>query len=135
MIVRAAGGVVWRERDGEVVVAVVHRPRHDDWSLPKGKLDAGEDEESAALREVGEETGARVELGADLGTVDYVVTKGGLTRPKRVRYWAMRWTGGEFAPSDEVDELRWLPIADAGERLTYARDRRILTRFAAGPVP
>jgi 8-oxo-dGTP pyrophosphatase MutT (NUDIX family) len=134
MIIRAAGGVVWREEGGERLVALVHRPRHDDWSLPKGKLDDDEDEETAALREVEEETGARVELGADLGTVDYIVTKDRRTHPKTVRYWEMRYTGGEFRPNGEVDDLRWLSIEAATTCLTYARDRQILTRFAARPV-
>jgi 8-oxo-dGTP pyrophosphatase MutT (NUDIX family) len=131
MIIRAAGGVLWREEDGETLVAVVHRPRHDDWSLPKGRLDEGEDEQTAAVREVLEETGARVEVGEDLGAVDYIVTKDGRTRPKTVRYWAMRFAGGGFEPSGEVDALDWLPVTDAAGRLSYARDRQVLARFTA----
>ncbi len=125
---------MWRLEDGEVRVAVVHRPRYDDWTLPKGKLDEGEDELGAAVREIREETGARVEVGHDLGAVDYVVSKDGRTRPKRVRYWALRWVDGSFRPGEEVDELRWLPVADAAGVLTYARDRQVLTRFATLPV-
>jgi 8-oxo-dGTP diphosphatase len=112
---------------------VVHRPRRGDWSLPKGKLDPGEDEQTAAVREVREETGASVDVGPDLGTVDYVVTKEGCTRPKTVRYWAMRRTGGDFTATEEVDALEWLPLRAAAERLSYARDRHVLARFAALP--
>jgi 8-oxo-dGTP pyrophosphatase MutT (NUDIX family) len=134
MLIRAAGGVLWRADDGPVHVAVVHRPRHDDWTLPKGKLDADEDELDAAVREIREETGARVEVGADLGVIEYMVSKDGRTRPKTVRYWALRWIGGGFQASEEVDDLRWLPITEAAALLTYARDRQVLTRFAALPV-
>jgi 8-oxo-dGTP pyrophosphatase MutT (NUDIX family) len=134
MIIRAAGAVLWRDDGDRLRVALVHRPRHGDWSLPKGKLDDGEDERDAALREVGEETGAEVELGPDLGTVDYLVTKDGRTQPKRVRYWAMRWTGGSFTPSAEVDALEWLDVGEAAGRLTYGRDRQVLARFAALPA-
>lgn len=119
MTVHAAGGVV---RRGELV-AVVHRPRYDDWSLPKGKLDPGEGFEEAALREVLEETGFSCELGRELGSAEYVDGKG---RPKLVRYWEMAVTGGSFQRNDEVDELRWLPVAAAVQLLTYARDRAVL---------
>jgi 8-oxo-dGTP diphosphatase len=116
--VRAAGGVV--ERDGKI--AVVHRPRYDDWSLPKGKLDPGETSEEAALREVWEETGLRCELGRELSSTSYHDRKG---RSKVVRYWLMEPVGGEFAPNDEVDELRWLEPADAAALLTYPRDAQL----------
>src|SRR5215217_5941609 len=106
--VRAAGGVVLR--DGRV--AVVHRPKYDDWSLPKGKLDADEDFEDAALREVAEETGLRCRLGPELPSTEYRDNKG---RPKLVRYWRMEPIDGEFTPSGEVDELRWLDPQEAEE--------------------
>jgi 8-oxo-dGTP diphosphatase len=117
--VSAAGGVI--ERDG--LVAVVHRPRYDDWSLPKGKLDRGESFEQAALREVREETGLECELGEELPTVRYMDQRG---RPKTVRYWRMRTMGGRFKPNDEVDELRWLAPESAVELLSYEHDRRLV---------
>ena len=123
-VVEAAGGVVWRRSPaGELEVLLVHRPRYDDWTVPKGKLDAGEDHARAALREVEEETGLRCKLGGELPSTSYVDRKG---RPKRVRYWAMTPAGGEFTPSDEVDEVRWLPLDAAAAQLTYPRDRAVL---------
>jgi 8-oxo-dGTP diphosphatase len=114
--VRAAGGVVLRNG----LVAVVHRPRYDDWSLPKGKLDKGESFEDAALREVEEETGLRCTLIRELPTVRYRVRG----RPKEVRYWAMEVVEETpFAPNDEVDEVRWLEPRDALALLSYDRDR------------
>jgi 8-oxo-dGTP diphosphatase len=122
--VLAAGGVVWRrDDDGEVEVLLVHRPKYDDWTLPKGKLDAGETAEEAALREVEEETGLRCRLGEELSTSTYVDRHG---RPKEVRYWAMEPVGGRFAPNDEVDEVRWLPPGRAADALSYDRDRPVL---------
>ncbi|MBU3674445.1 MAG: NUDIX hydrolase [Solirubrobacteraceae bacterium] len=117
--IEAAGGVVIR--DGKV--AVVHRDRYDDWSLPKGKLDKGESFEQAALREVLEETGLQVELGEELEPVSYVDQKG---RPKVVRYWLMEVVGGEFQANDEVDELRWLAPAEAVGLLSYPHDRDLV---------
>jgi 8-oxo-dGTP diphosphatase len=116
--VKAAGGLV--RRDGRI--AVVHRPRYDDWSLPKGKLDPGETWEEAALREVREETGLECELGDELSSASYHDRKG---RSKLVRYWLMDPVGGEFAPNDEVDELRWLTPAEAAALLTYPRDKEL----------
>jgi 8-oxo-dGTP diphosphatase len=123
--VNAAGGVVWRRGGEAVEVLVVHRPRYDDWSLPKGKLDPGEGFEEAALREVEEETGLSCELGSKLPDVTYDDHKG---RSKLVRYWTMTAAdrGGEFTPNDEVDELRWLPVAEAGGLLSYEPDRELL---------
>jgi 8-oxo-dGTP diphosphatase len=113
---RAAGGVV--VRDGRVLV--VHRPRYDDWSLPKGKLRLGESWEAAALREVEEETDLRCELGELLGSTSY-----GL---KEVRYFLM--TGdGEPRAQNEVDEVRWVPLADVGALLSYERDVELLRRL------
>lgn len=124
--VRAAGGVLWRPgRDGDVEVALVHRPKYDDWTLPKGKLDAGEGWLDAAVREVAEETGHSVEVGDALGDITYRVAGG----DKRVRYWAMRAAGGAFTPTSEVDALRWLPASQARWALTYDRDREVLNRF------
>jgi 8-oxo-dGTP diphosphatase len=117
--IRAAGGVV--VRDGRV--AVVHRPRYDDWSLPKGKLDAGETFEAAALREVWEETGLRCSLERSLPDVRYSVRD----RPKVVRYWLMSvHEDPGFSPNDEVDALRWLSPEDAVALLTYDRDKGVV---------
>jgi 8-oxo-dGTP diphosphatase len=121
--VKAAGGVV--RRGGRI--AVVHRPRYDDWSLPKGKLDPGETWEEAALREVREETGLECELGEELSSARYHDRKG---RSKLVRYWLMEPVGGEFEPNDEVDELHWLTPAEAAARLTYPRDRELAQEVA-----
>ncbi len=121
--VKAAGGVVWRRGPQGIEVALVHRPRYRDWSFPKGKLDPGETWEAAALREVEEETGMRCRLGHELPHMAYADAKG---RAKVVRYWLMEPAGGTFAPNDEVDELRWLPAAEARAQLTYERDRELL---------
>ena len=126
-VVEAAGGVVWRSagnRSG-VEVAVIHRPKYDDWSLPKGKLLADEHPLLGALREVKEETGYTVIVGRPLGEIRY--EKDG--HPKRVRYWAMRAVEGEFAPSDEVDEMRWLAPNQTQTLLSPHRDREVLDRF------
>jgi 8-oxo-dGTP diphosphatase len=125
-VVEAAGGVVWRRYEGDLQVLLVHRPKYDDWSLPKGKLDPGETFEQAAEREVWEETGLRCRRGVELEESHYVDGKG---RPKVVRYWVMEPTGGTFAPNDEVDEVRWLPVGAAAARLTYERDRPVLDSF------
>ena len=117
--VLAAGGIVVRDR----LVAVIHRPKYDDWSFPKGKLDPGESFEDAALREVEEETGLRCSLGRELPSTEYRDSKG---RPKLVRYWEMTPVAGEFTPTNEVDELRWLGPAGALDLLTYRRDQELL---------
>lgn len=121
--IEAAGGVL--ERDG--LIAVVHRPRYDDWSLPKGKLDKNESAERAALREVQEETGLSCQLVEELDPVSYTDNRG---RPKNVRYWRMKVLSGEFEVNDEVDELRWLAKADALELLSYPHDRELLEALA-----
>ena len=125
MRVEAAGGVVVRDGEAGTEVCVVHRPRYGDWSFPKGKLDPGESFEDAALREVEEETGLRCTLEAELPSTEYRDSK---DRPKIVRYWQMEVDEDPgFEPNDEVDELRWLPMAEAAELLTYDRDRGLLS--------
>lgn len=120
VLIEAAGGVVWRRtRQGRLKVLLVHRPAYDDWSLPKGKLDLGEEPEEAALREVEEETGLRCRLGPELSQTRYVDRKG---RDKLVRYWAMEPVTGAFRPSSEVDEVRWLRVERCASVLSYARD-------------
>lgn len=132
LTVRAAGGVVVRRREGGPAdVAVVHRPRYDDWTLPKGKLMAGESHEEAALREVEEETGLVCRLGRPAGRLSYRDRRG---REKVVRYWVMLPVGGEFARNDEVDELRWLSFAEAIKALTYPRDRKLLEGLDAEEI-
>jgi 8-oxo-dGTP diphosphatase len=122
--VLAAGGVVVREGK----VALIHRPKYDDWSLPKGKLDPGEAFGQAALREVEEETGLRCRLGPEVARSRYRDSKG---RSKLVRYFRMEPVNeGSFEPTEEVDELRWLPPAEAARQLSYDRDRDVLA--AAG---
>ena len=118
--VKAAGGVVWRRSAGGAPEFVaVHRPRYDDWSLPKGKLDPGETWEQAALREVEEEIGLRCTLGDELPPVFYADNRG---RAKAVRYWLMQPADGAFAPNDEVDEMRWMDLEAAAALLTYPHD-------------
>ena len=127
--VSAAGGVLIRRNDGgEPELAVIHRPKYMDWSLPKGKLEPGEDWLDAALREVEEETGYRCEAGEELSSVSYRDGKG---RRKLVRYWLMEPLDGGFEPHDEVDELRWVSAEDAQEQLTYEHDKE-LVREALG---
>jgi 8-oxo-dGTP pyrophosphatase MutT (NUDIX family)/phosphohistidine phosphatase SixA len=119
----AAGAAVWQwSPSGNIEVAVVHRPRYDDWSLPKGKPHSGETLPVTAVREVAEETGHTVTLGPWLGSTHYPVSAG----EKVAHYWAARPTGGSFRPSDEVDELRWLPIAKAIDLLSHPHDQTLL---------
>jgi 8-oxo-dGTP pyrophosphatase MutT (NUDIX family) len=125
-LVRAAGGVVWRECDHQVQVALVHRPKYGDWTFPKGKLDPGETQKQAALREVEEETGFRCTLGRRLRSTSYADAKG---RPKEVDYWAMTIERGEFRPNDEVDELRWVTLEQAEKFLSYGHDLDVLVSF------
>jgi 8-oxo-dGTP diphosphatase len=122
--VKAAGGVVWRRGDHGVEIVIAHRPRYDDWSLPKGKLDRGESWEEAAVREVEEEIGLTCRLGEELEPVSYQDRKG---RTKVVRYWLMEPENDvTFTPNDEVDELRWLAPPEAAEVLSYPRDAELV---------
>jgi 8-oxo-(d)GTP phosphatase len=131
-LIPAGGGVVWRSReDGVVETALIHRPRYDDWSLPKGKLDAGEHVLQAAVREVGEETGLTVVAGRRSLTTRYPVPDG----VKCVDYWLMRAVGGSFTPNREVDELRWLPLDDARDLLSHDHDRAVLADLDRTEVP
>jgi len=132
-IVFAAGAVLWRQGgadSAELEIAVIHRPRYDDWSLPKGKVDPGETAPVAAAREVFEETGHRCVLGRRLDMVSYPIDQG----VKKVYYWAARATDGEFNAGREVDELVWLPLADAKAKLSYTHDRKVLRRLVKQPV-
>lgn len=106
----------------------MHRPRYDDWSLPKGKCDKGESDEACAEREVAEETGLRCSLGPELPSQHYVDGRG---REKVVRYWAMSAVAGDGLLEHEVDEVAWLPSAAAGRRLTYQRDLEVLDALPA----
>ena len=130
--VLAAGAVLWRPNGDSATpeVAIIHRPRYDDWSLPKGKVDPGETEPVTAVREVHEETGYASHLGRRLASVSYPVDQG----IKKVRYWAARRIDGEFAPNAEVDEIKWLPITEAMKQLAYPHDRKVLRRFAKQPA-
>lgn len=130
--IAAAGAVLWRRRRDRTQVAVVHRPRYDDWSLPKGKLRRDESVPAAAAREVTEETGHAVRLGHHLGTCRYPVSHP-VPASKVVDFFAAEALAGSFRPGDEVDALRWLPVADAEEALTYPYERDILRRFTALP--
>jgi 8-oxo-dGTP pyrophosphatase MutT (NUDIX family) len=121
-VVQAAGGLVVRRQGGFLEIVVVHRPLHQDWSFPKGKLEPRETFELAALREVREETGMACRLLRFLGHTEYVDRKG---RPKAVAYWVMAAEGGFFTPNSEVDELRWLSIENATRLLSYPRDQEL----------
>jgi 8-oxo-dGTP diphosphatase len=125
--IQAAGGVLFRVTADGHQFAIVHRPRYDDWSLPKGKLEPGEGFAAAALREVEEETGFRCELDEELPEVHYAVDG----RPKLVRYWLMRVEGGEFRANEEVDELRWERAGGARALLDYEQDARLIDQAEA----
>jgi 8-oxo-dGTP diphosphatase len=129
--VHAAGAVVWRPGAGGArEILLVHRPRYDDWTVPKGKREPGESDEDCARREVAEETGFRGALGQELPTTDYVDHRG---RSKRVRYWAMAAEPGSFVPNDEVDEVRWVDAVAARRLLSYSRDLPVIDAlFASG---
>jgi 8-oxo-dGTP diphosphatase len=130
--VRAAGTVLWRPGPGgRPLVALVHRPRYDDWAFPKGKLDRDEEMPFAAVRETAEETGQRARLGARLGDVRYSVPEG----LKVVRYWAAQSFGGRFIPNTETDQLVWADVDRAADQLSYRHDLEVLRRFLeVGPT-
>ena len=140
VVERAAGGVLWRrsQTDGgqaeSIEIALVHRPRYDDWTLPKGKLNPGESDLAAALREIEEETGHTGAPGRHLGEISYVKATDGAGRPKTVRYWEIGAKGGSFTPSDEVDDLRWLAPDSAERLLTREAEHGILDAFREQPV-
>ncbi|WP_214402074.1 NUDIX hydrolase [Pseudonocardia lacus] len=128
--VLAAGAVLWRLANDGPRIALVHRPRYDDWAYPKGKIDDGEDLATTAVREVTEETGHRCRLGALLGDAHYPVPEG----DKLVRYWAAESLGGEFEPNSETDQLEWVTIDRAADQLSYRHDMAVLQRFVdTGP--
>jgi 8-oxo-dGTP diphosphatase len=123
-VIRAAGGVIRRRGEGgQIEVLLIHRPHRDDWTFPKGKVEDGETDESCALREVEEETGLRCALSDELPTISHIDHKG---RRKVVRYWLMDPLGGEAAPRNEVDAVRWVPVTTAASLLSYERDRALL---------
>ncbi len=136
-VIRAGGGVLWRPSAGSghdgIEVALIHRPRYDDWSLPKGKLDPGEHPVEAAGREVVEETGLHPAVGARLPSTSYKTWSADGVVPKTVDYWAMRSRAGQFVPNDEVDHLEWMGVGDAAKRLTQPHDARVVEALAALP--
>jgi 8-oxo-dGTP pyrophosphatase MutT (NUDIX family) len=121
--IRAAGGVLWRERPDGVEIVVIHRSRYGQWALPKGKLEPGESWEDAARREVWEETGIVAEIGDFVGLARYAVDG----RPKVVRYWTMRAAGDQhFEPSEEVDQAIWVPMREALQKLPHEEERAVV---------
>lgn len=129
-VVRAAGGVPFRVGRDSVEVLVVHRPQYDDWSFPKGKCDPGETDEACALREVEEETGLVCALEGELPSTSYRDTRG---RPKVVRYWRLKVVGGDLGFAHEVDDARWVSLADAVALLSYERDLAVLRAVGSDP--
>ncbi|WP_137874930.1 NUDIX hydrolase [Rhodococcus sp. Q] len=131
----AAGAVLWRKSPTdpyEIEIALIHRPKYDDWSFPKGKLDPGEIPVVAARREVEEETGMRVQLGRHVARVSYLVP--GHRRRKRVDYWAAEAQHGDFVPNDEVDELRWMSPDEVINSLSYQVDEKVTRKFLQAPA-
>jgi len=121
-VIRAAGCLVYRQAGEGLEVLVAHRPLYDDWDFPKGKLEAGESELECAIRETEEETGYTGDIGAELPSDRYVVRG----KDKTVRWWLLHQRGGGFTPNDEVDQVRWLPPAEAANVLSYDHAKRLL---------
>jgi ADP-ribose pyrophosphatase YjhB (NUDIX family) len=130
-LIRAAGGLLWRDGKNGYEIAVVRRDKYQDWSLPKGKLDPGETWEAGALREVREETGFEAKLLGFAGAVGYTTDKG----PKAVRYWHMLPRGTQGRIEHDVSEVVWLPLAEARERLDYDLERAVLEAWDGPDVP
>jgi len=133
-VVRAAGGLVTRDGDrGALEILLVHRPRYDDWTLPKGKVEPGETDEECALREVEEETSLVCALGEEVAVSSYEDARG---RPKRVRYfWMTPADGSKASPQNEVDAVRWVTREGALDALSYARDREVVSRLPSSSPP
>jgi 8-oxo-dGTP diphosphatase len=128
-VIRAAGGLLWRESERGTELAVVHRPRYDDWVLPKGHLDKGESWEDAAVREVIEETCCQAKLGDFAGTISYLANN----KPKIVLFWHMSFIGeDEFVPNNETDRMQWLTVAEAMAQLQYSTERALVSRNHGG---
>jgi 8-oxo-dGTP diphosphatase len=126
-VIEAAGGVIWRKASSGIKIAIIHRHRYDDWSLPKGKREPGESWQETALREAQEETGCPVKLGAFVGSTTYTVN----TRPKVVLFWLMRTTNKKdckLEPNNEVDRVKWVSPDRAQKLLTYKDERAILRK-------
>jgi 8-oxo-dGTP pyrophosphatase MutT (NUDIX family) len=136
-VIRAAGCAVWRRGDDDVLeTALVHRPKYDDWSLPKGKPEPGEHLLQTAVREVAEETGLDVVVGRRSVRTGYeVALPDGRPAPKEVDYWTAQWTGGGFVANDEVDQLRWLPLPEATALCSHEHDRVVVTDLARPEIP
>lgn len=126
-VVRAAGGVVVRTSEHGRLVLVVHRPKYDDWSYPKGKVDEGETEQQCALREVREETGFSCSVLQELSSTQYLDPNGS---PKTVRYWLMAPQSGSFTPNEEVDRAIWVDLDRARELLSYQHDVALVDEVA-----
>jgi 8-oxo-(d)GTP phosphatase len=131
MTVYAAGALLWRLVDNELMVALIHRARYDDWSWPKGKVDPGETLPETAVREIAEETGLKVKLGLRLGIIKYKLPNGA---DKEVHYWAARVSDSvlaksKFVPSEEVAKVDWIKATEAGKLLTYEHDQEVLSRL------
>ena len=125
-IIQAAGAIVWRDNKDKTEVAIIHRPKYDDWSFPKGKLEIGESLITCAHREVLEETNIQTEFGPFLGDIEYLTPDG----KKQVSFWAAKAVSdNDFKPNSEVDELNWIDIKKVKDLLTLETDKKILAQF------